>query len=87
MDPTGKEAYSPARSLIYLMKTISAWMISPAIPGLFLPKTLNSKTAPKIEIGENIKLIGELLEAGRFRAMEIRPWGKTCIMETCKINH
>ncbi len=41
----------------------------------------------KIEVGENIKLIGVLLEAGEFKAMEIRPWGKTCIMDVCKINH
>jgi hypothetical protein len=44
------------------------------------------KDRAKIEIGENIKLIGELLDDGGFRAIEIRPWGRTCIMNTCKIN-
>lgn len=45
----------------------------------------NLKDRAKILIGENIKLIGELVDEDEFRAIEIRPWGSMCTCSHCAL--
>jgi len=39
----------------------------------------------KINIGENIKIIGEKIDDGIFQALEIRPWGSKCVASRCRM--
>jgi hypothetical protein len=40
----------------------------------------------KFIIGENVKIVGEKIGELEFRAFDIRPWGKTCIKNKCRVD-
>lgn len=39
----------------------------------------------KMNIGENIKIIGEKIDDGFFHALEVRPWGTKCVASKCQM--